>query len=94
MKLNDLDKMLKPFEARTEATRRLEVLDSLSKVSRLEIRLIGLGHDVTGTAGRTDEIRLTDDEARIVIKAASEAIHQTLQNATQDLEALGVEGMN
>jgi hypothetical protein len=42
----------------------LEALNDLAALNRLEIRLIGTGHDETGATGRAAEIWLKDDEPR------------------------------
>jgi hypothetical protein len=46
------------------APARSEALNELAALNRLEIRLIGTGHDETGTTGRAAEIWLKDDEAQ------------------------------
>ena len=91
MNLQDLDKLLTPFEARHGATRRLEQLNELIDAGRLEIKLVGIGRDATGTAGNTIEVWLPDDEARIVVKSAMTAVQRTFENANRSLEELGVE---
>jgi hypothetical protein len=45
------------------APARFEALNDLAALNRLEIRLIGTGHDETRTTGRAAEIWLKDDEA-------------------------------
>jgi hypothetical protein len=43
---------------------RFEALNDLAALNPVEIRLIGTGHDETGTTGRAAQIWLKDDEAR------------------------------
>jgi hypothetical protein len=41
-----------------------EALNDLAALNPVGIRLIGTGHDETGTTGRAAEISIKDDEAR------------------------------
>ena len=91
MKLQDLDELLTPFEARHGAIRRLEKLNELIDAGRLEMKLVGIGRDETGTAGSIIEVWLQDHEARIVVKSAMTAVQRTFENANRSLEKLGVE---
>jgi hypothetical protein len=91
MDLHDLDTLLTPYEARNQSLRRLETLRDLGDVSRLEIKLVGIGRDETGTAGRVVEVWLKEDEARRVIETAKAAVQQTLDGADSFLRDLGGE---
>ena len=91
MKLRDLDELLTPFEARQKAIRRLETMNELENVARLEIKLVGIGRDETGTSGSTNEVWLQGDEARAVIETAMSAIQLTIEIANRSLVELGVE---
>jgi hypothetical protein len=49
-----------PLDWPRVAPARFEALNDLAALNRLEIRLIGTGHDETGTTGRAAEIWLKD----------------------------------
>ena len=91
MRLRDLDTFLAPFEARNRAARRLEQLRELQQATDLEIKLIAIVRDETGTTARAAEMSFTPEEARDVLEAATGSVRQSLENANKNLEDLGVE---